>query len=392
MATGSTSVDVFRDLVNNTNSTVFTGPDQIINDATLHRNYFTRFEHSGGDRSKMMQAGPNIVETIFLSGVQRATFYSPDADSFSYQRDDVLSNWLIPWRFLFTHKTWTDHEIVLNTGGLSGGALKDKLKSIDKGKDMAVITDLVDTLESTAWAPPSATQMEAVTGKKPNSILCFVTELSSGLPPGYATAGTTTVQNIAPGTYSNWKNQRASYTDLPKVGTDLFRAMSQGMRQSEWHQMPYRPDLSTGPDLNGFCWFTDNEGVMNYEDSLRLSQDEFKNGSSGQDPHYGMPTFRGAPVKYVSALDGASVWPTGSGGALSTSADTTNSNAGPRYVGLTAEHIKCVWHSGMYMRKKPSFNPDDQPHVNVQTLDTWLNRVCTSRRRQCIVYPSANLS
>jgi hypothetical protein len=390
--TGTTNVDIFRDLITGTTSTVYTGPEQIVNDATRFQNYYTRFELSGGKSGDLIQAGPEIIDHILLSVPQVAQFYNPDNGTFSYQRHDVLSNWTLKWRFLFTHWTYTDHEIVLNTGGLTGGALKEKLKEIRRGKEMANVTDLVDTIEATAWAAPNASTMEEATGTQPHSNLCFITELATGLPTGYTTAGATTVMGINPATKTNWTNQRQTYADLPKADTDLFRAFSLGTRKAMWQQLPYKAEMSQGPKVNGFTFFTDSEGLANYEDSLRLAQDEFKNGSSGQDPDYGAPTFRGIPFIYIAALDGAAVWPTGASGAAATSATTTNSNAGPRYLGMTREHIKCVWHSAMYMHAHPEIRPDSQPHVHVMPTDTWLNRVCTSRRRHLIVYPSANLS
>lgn len=390
--TGSTNVDIFRDLVTVTSSTTFTGPEQIINDATQHQNYFTRFELSGGDRGSVIQAGPNIIDQIILDVPQVAQFYDPNAATFAYQRSDVLSSWSIPWRFLFTHYTFTNHEIILNTGGLTGGKLKEKLKDIRKVKETACITDLVDTLEATAWAPPSGAQMEDVAGKQPHSILCFVSELSSGLPPGYAASGHSTVMGINPASKTSWKNQVSTYTDLPKVGTDLFSALSRGVRSAMWSQLPYQPQLSQQSTTNGFTFYTDTLGMDRYEESLRINQDEFKNGSNGQDPHYGAPTFRGIPFVYISSMDGAALWPTGTAGALSTSTDTTNSNAGSRYVGLTRDHIKCVWNSAVYMQAMPEIIPENQPHVHVMPKDTWMNRVCRSRRRHLVVAPSANLS
>lgn len=383
-------VDVFADMVMSTSSTVFSGAEQIVNDAQRHRNYYTRFEHSGGDKSKMVQGGPNIFDTIFLNATPRSRFYNPSNDTFSYLRADVLTSWQIAWRYNFTHMAWTDHEILHNVNSLSGQARTLKYKSIRKAKDLDVYTDLIDTIEATAWAAPVQTTMETATGTQPYSVLAFCNEGTAGA--GELPTWTTTVQNISSTTYPNWLPQRASYADLPKVGTDLFEAFSTAQHKAKWEAMPYRGDASTPSSVSEMSWFTALDGLVNYETSLRLNQDEFKNGSNGQDPHYGAPTFRGRPIIYVSALDGAAVWPTGTAGALATSATTTNSNAGPRYVGLNNEHVKCVWHSDRYMVKLAPMRPTDQPFTTVVPMDTWTNRVCSSRRRQACVFPSATLT
>jgi len=387
--TTTSNVDVFKDLILGTTSTVYTGPDKLINDATRFQTYFSRFEMQGGKMGDVIQAGPEIIDQILLDVPQRAQFYNPNNGSFNYQRDDVLSQWKVNWRFLFTHKTWTEHEIILNTGGLTGGALREKLKSILKAKDMACATDLVDTIEETAFAAPSSTEMEGQEGSRPYSVLAFVSELSSGLPPGW---GSSTVMGINPSSKTNWKNARQTYSDLPKVGTDLFAALSQGVRKVNYQAQPWKSGMSQENAISEFTFFTSNLGLSNYEESLRINQDEFRNGSAGQDPHYGKPTFRGIPFDYVASLDGAAVWPTGSAGALSTETDTTNSNAGPRYVGITRTHMKCMWHSARFMQPMDEIRPENQPHVHVMPMDTWLQRVCTSRRRQLVIYPSANLS
>lgn len=388
--TTTSNVDVFRDLILGTTSTNYSGPEALINDATRFQTYYSRFEMAGAKFGETIQATGEIIDQILLDVPQRAQFYDPAAGTFAYQRDDVLTQWTTNWKFLLTHMTWTEHEIILNTGSLTGGALKETLKKLLKAKDMACSTDLVDTVEASAWAPPSASTMEAKNGMQPYSVLAFVSELTTGLPPNWT--GYTTVMGISPTAKPNWKNATQGYTDLPKVGTDLFPALSQACRKVNYQPQPWKGGNTQENALADFTFFTSNLGITNYEDSLRINQDEFRNGSSGQDPHYGMPTFRGIPFDYVAALDNAAVWPTGGGGTLGVETATTNSNAGPRYVGLTRKHIKCVWHANRFMHRMDEIRPENQPHVHVVPTDTWMQRLATSRRRHVIVHPSSNLA
>lgn len=377
---------VFRDLMGSTGPTAYGSADKLVNDAQRYNSYWTRFEHSGGSMSERIQAGPSIIARILLSVTRRARTYNPDKDTFQYRRSDVLDGWQIAWRHVFTYLPWTEHEIIKNVQGLSGKTRTVKYAEIKKVKEMDVFTDLIDFMESLALGVPNAASMESQDGEDPYSVFAFVNEFTNGLFPGF-----TTVQGIDPALKSGWRPVKQAYAELPKVGWDLFPALMMATARARWNEMPYKPELST-PDDDEELIGTTLKGLSNYEEGLRVNQDEFRGNHGPQDPHYGKPTFRGKPIMWFSAMDGLAIHPTGSAGAPSTEDDTTNNNAGARYFGFKNKFLRCVYHAERYMHKGEVMTPTEQPFARVLPYDTWVNRICTSRRRLWCVHPSATLT
>ena len=217
-------------------------------------------------------------------------------------------------------------------------------------------------------------------------MFAFVNEFTNGLFPGFST-----VQGIDPALKPGWRPVQGTYAELPKVGWDLFPSLLMATSRSRWDEMPYKPEHSTVETENEIIG-TDLQGFANYEEGLRVNQDQFRGEGGPQDPTYGRPKFRGKPVIWFSAMDGLAIHPTGSAGAPSTATDTTNSKAGPRYFGWKNQFLRCVYHAERYMHKGEVMTPTEQPFARVLPYDTWVNRICTSRRRLWVVGPSATLT
>jgi hypothetical protein len=71
--------------------------------------------------------------------------------------------------------------------------------------------------------------------------------------------------------------------------------------------------------------------------------------------------------------------------------ESTADIAGPRYPILSRKHIQWIMHSlyNFYMWEPRS--PSRQWDVEITPISTLHNRICRSRRKMAIVYPTADI-
>lgn len=388
--TGS-ALEVFTDFMTVTGPAFLKGPEDVINEAVKNTYTLPRFIE-GKSMSDMLQGGNSIKDTIFFNDDSNYQHYKPNAE-FTYRNPQVLTEWSIPWRFTKDEMTWTDHEVGLNTGELSEGARFHKYKTLKRTKEQNLWSGFMNGMEDDLWAAPDATTMEATSGTAPYSIPCFINEFSDGVSGAGHYSGWTTVQGIDPDPTAGeakWNNRLQNYAQSPQVGWDLFPAFSKMFYQLRFDRLPKMGHLSDPTSVPNFI-ATSLTGIANYEDGLRQNQDLFVT-SGRQDPSYNHPRFRGIDVVYIANLDTAAIFPTGSGGALSTELDTAGTtNAGPRYFWINGRYMLKVFHRERYFYKKAPFSPSRQPFTKIMIVDCWHNLVCRSRRRHGIVVPSADI-
>jgi hypothetical protein len=360
----------------------------------------------GHSMEDMLQGGSTIKDTIYFKVKSTYKRYHPNR-SFTYENKQTGTTWEIPWRFAEVDVSWTEHEIGLNTGQLSSGAKFHRFKNLMRQKMQNLWSDACNAIDDEYWAVPDTTTMESTTGKEPYSIPVYLNEYDDGLPIGDDRPGGawTTVMGISPTAAEvddKWTPEQQTYTEGAVAGTDMFPAMSRTFHKLRFDRLPKKPEYSdktTSPHFIG-CSL---QGLVNYEDALRLNQDQFK-GAGRQDPDYDRPTFRGVPLDYISALDDAVIYPTGENTGdltanLGKEADTTNTstnsnagNAGPRYYFINGEYMRQVFHNERYFYMLKPIQPSEQPFNRVQIVDMWNNLVCRSRRRHGILYPAKDIT
>lgn len=407
------ALDTFGDFMLSTGPAFFTGPEDVINEAVKHT-YLLRRILKGKDMAETLQGGSTIKDIIFFDEDSTYETYKPNP-SFTYRNPQVLTEHEIDWRFSKADMVWTDHEIALNTGDMSKTARFHKYKTLKRVKEQNLWTSIMNGMEDELWAQPpaDATEAEDTDGSVVYSIPMSVTDYGWDSASATDTTATitaadnhpvdwTTVQGINPATEAKWTNWVEFYANAPtNTVFDLFPAMSRMWHRLRFDQLPMRPDLSDATSVPQFIACS-LEGLTNYEDMLRQSQDAFVMAGR-QDPAYNHPTFRGIDLLYVSTLDTAQIYAGDNDPASGTYVDeSTNTKAefgsgtvirnGPRYWFINGKYLNKIFHRDRYFYKKPPFSPSQQPFTHVMIVDCWHNLFNRSRRRHGIISPSRVLA
>ncbi len=394
-ATGS-SITVFLDFLNTTGISIFSGVNDIVNDA-MRQTYMLKYFMAGKTAQELLQGGSTINDDIYLTADSSAVDYNVNTE-FDYRIRDVLQQWSIPWRFTSDHYAFTEHQIELNTGNLATGARHHMYKSYKRSMEQNLATGLINFLDDHFYAQPSTADMEAATGLQPYSIIPFIHEnsfvaLATGATVGYAGTipaaldlnGTvwTTIMGINPAVETGWQNPVALYSTYGNAaaGADIFDAFEGLYTLLHFDALPWRPEMGKASMLAGGNAFiaASLKGKTNYVKSLISSKDSFLQHN---DPSIPGPQYMGVPMVYIRRKDTAVVYPTAAAAGASTEEDQAGAdNAGPRYEFINTNFTKKVFHSRRYMYVKPPFFPDHQPFNLIVIADTWHNNFSRSRLR-----------
>lgn len=369
------------------------GADKLINELDTQRFTFSRIKSGAPSVEDMVQGGTSITDRVLLDFVSTTRRINP-ATKIDYTNQQTGINWSVPWAFQVSDTSWTDQELDLNNE-LQAKYRAQKYKDVMRQKHQVVWSDICEHQESEFWAVPDYDYMEAtaVPGgepRRPQSLLCFNNEFSTGVFPSYATP---TIQQINTANNPKWKPQRKGYTydggssgDTLSIFTSMFE-LWQRLQFDPLPKMPEYSDKTTTPHVI----FTQLAGLTNYEHSLRVNQDYFRGRGSGQDPAYPGPTYMGLPIQWLDTLDSVEAYPTGVADALSTYDDTANVGpdhwGGPRYHFYNFQYIRWVAHA------RHHFNPSAPIalpyHVETlgQQFTLWNNVYAKSLRRQGTLYP-----
>ncbi len=387
---GST-LDEFTTLMNSQGSAWVSGPEHLINEATLHTYTLPRVT-SGNSMMDMVQGGDQITDTIFLDVKGTYRRYNPN-ESFNYRNPQTGTTWTRPWAFGTAHISWNKQEVGLNKEKMTGKYRAQKYKKVMTQKRQNMWTDVCNSIEAEFWAQPDYDTMEAATVptgqvRAPMSIPCVVNEFTNGVPAGWTGNN---IQTIDASANAAWRPYQGTYTySSASAATTrpLFAALSKAMHSVRFERLPKHGEYSDSPTDPRFiaCSLT---GMVNYEEALRGNQDEFRGmgKTSGQDPHYDGPTFRGVELVYLSTLDNASLYDDGSSGFEQESAANFT---GPRYYIINGSYLRFYVHDENYCVMEEALTPTDKPFSRVMNMDLWNNTAALSRRRHGILSPSAN--
>lgn len=383
------SVSAFGNYLVNTREARLTGPKEILNELTKNTYLFAEMAR-GRDGGVAIQSGTEISDTVKISPFSNSRNYAP-GDQRTTTRGATDKRIFVPWRFTETDRPYTEAEIDLNEGDEF-----TQFKNLEMSLMMDLHTDHINYNEDSLWRLPDATAMEnrnAGVGLPQYSIPCFITE-SGGVPPTN-TAAWTTLAQINPSTEINWRSKVATYDaanpDDPTNG--LFAAFDKMLPQLEFIVPGGFEKYMQSDDLRAMKCVTNLDGINLFQSLLRAANNETRAGP--QDPAYGMPQFKGIPIKYIAALDTAPLDETGStiGTPTVTPVAGTYQNQAyptgkPRFFFINAKFLKIVFHAKHMMRETDPISGGVLQRDTMSVfVESWWNLFPKSRRRNGLIRP-----
>lgn len=373
------------------------GPETIINDAqarTFLLGWMTR-----GDRGmkRMLHNGKRIQENMILE----------DARTFKYHRIGATQEWTNPqqlrqvevdWRYAIDHMTWARQEIILNERIRYGNKEQVFCAFVDilRLKEMVMYTSTWNGMDGSLFTKPTlATMGDSPTSNEPtvNSLFYWINEDTNGLFNPRSSAVFTTVGGIDPTAvgYESFVPVQQTYsTEAINTIGNILSAFDRTWKLIRFEKPPSMQEYFTDPRYNNQLIITSSAGHTVYSQLIRQHTAEgFHNIAGSQDPAIPDPQYFGIPVVWQVGMDNADVYQDVAG------TDTTTEGLarliGPRFIWLNTNFLYPCFHDEVYMSKdKPrqSYNNVDE---YVMPVSTWWQTLCTSRQRQAIVSPSADL-
>lgn len=406
-----TPAQMFSDFIESTGPLYITTPDGVINDAQRNNTY-SFGALMGGDRGmkKMLGGGSQInFETTFETGA-RTRFHQPGATQ-NWSMPQKLVKGRAAWRYLITDMTWNLQTVELNEGDSSEEGRFQQFVDLKRSIEQRMWTDKWDFLEEHIWSEPDFTEMESLAGGdlgKMYTVPAFVNNWTNGLYNNSGAAGTawTTIEGIDPSTatkgqnrfvpnsvlYSNMGTNASSDSSL--AARSILGAFEKMWKKVHFEKPPTMGEYFSNPAYNNQQIFTSPEGQTAYTSFLRMNQDLFVI-EGRQDPAYPDPAFNFIPVKYVNALTTAPLYPnhTTIASATDNVSEATSGNGitGPRFYWINSNYLYPVFHKTYFFLRGKVREHFNDPDTFVVPVRTWGNLVCTSRRRQGIVSPTADL-
>lgn len=385
------ALNQFADFVEATGPLYVSGPRHVINEAVKNTYSFGRL-CNGTSIKKMLRGGNQIRESVFFDDDSTFEFYLPSA-THSWRNPQVLTKVTSYYRYAMDHMMWVDQEI-LNNDAMSGGNPDAKFHAyvdLYEQKAARMWTSIWNGLENALWAAPVSGTMEAEAGKVPYSIPAFINEDTNGLFDPQASSAWTTVHGLDPtdtaNSYDKWIPQTETYSSatVGNIGTIL------GAFDVMWHKVKFeRPPTHAqyweNPALNKQMILTSQVGRKAFMHLLREGQDHFVAGP--QDPAYTDPQYHGVAVSWVSELDTAALYDSGSSTVVS---EATADLQGPRFYWVNGNYLYPVFHKSRYFYQHQVSYQHQVPDTWVAPVAIWYNLLCTSRQRQGIVSPSTDL-
>lgn len=399
----------FNDINLITGPAVLNSRDDFPNEAQ-ERSYLTGFfltnalDLQGGKRPEMF---------VMKDDGSTATNNLPSAMR-SVSDPQVMAQLVTEWRL--TEDVMAPNVIMraLNEGG--GGSMEARyhqMMSEKKKEEQRLATSYCNKFEADWFAQPNATTQQGTSGATdPDPFWMYVNEYGAdglifdstdasfpsqtGLP-----AGVTTICGRDPVVdkwYRAWQIPYSGTVDTSTVnpgGHLLIQAFKKACNLVQYGPLPWRkehsdqntakynPDYVVPVSING-------DALIH---TLAASNSNFFR-SAPNDPYFPNLSFAGIPFLPCSWMDKAKVYPTSGTTAPAVGAgatETTAANGGPRFPFLSRRQIKWVMHStyNFYMWEPRS--PSRQWDVEISPVSTLHNRICRSRRKLAIVYPSDDI-
>ncbi len=381
------ALSLFGDLVLTTGPAIYSSAEKVVNELAKNTYLLKRFL-KGVDPSEVLQGGSTIKDQIFLDMTSTYEQVLPNEDS-NFTNPQVLTEWEINWRYGQDHMSWTDQQIELNEG-LTKPARHQQYKRHKRTIEQRMWTSMLNGMEDELFATPNANTMEAAGGRAPYSLPCFINEETNGLFGSVTTAtpgGTwTTIEGIAPATYTRWKCQQEAYTNFDaNDAANVFAAFDSMFWDVHFEAPGTKEEYFENPRLYRQFIACSKAGITKYQQLLRASNDRLVLFSE-QDPAYMRPSYAGIDLVYVANLDTASLY-SKSGATTTTGTEAQGDESLPRYYWINATYMRPCYHSRFYMRPIREIIPERQVNAHIVPVQCWHNYPCQSLQRQGMVYP-----
>lgn len=375
------------DFIATQGSTYIDSPTKLINEVTIQSPSLADFLR-GAMGAKTIQGGKDIRFQRFAEETSLTQDYSSGLEKLPLPNPQVVSEGVEYWRFTTTPQVWPDELLDLEVSTSESmearyRKIKDKMEVLDQ----VVFTDAIKKHEADLWRPANITMMNGAGAKQSLSIPVFVSEQAwaTRIGAGGDWNGTNeTIHGIDPATDTTYDNYRATYASA----AGLFGGMDDVLLSLHWKPMPFRPQVGE-PDSNYNKVYTNKFGKLLHMAQTRASNSDLLGGSNRSDAAYVSPLYAGMPVEYVSELDTSAAFPANGGGYTTMGAADL---AGPRFFFLNTKYISKIWHSDRFFDKKRSATSLETPYANAIHIRTYHNMICTSRKRQGILSPSADIT
>lgn len=257
----------------------------------------------------------------------------------------------------------------------------------------AVEQDLVvahwEGLEDLLFARPASATMESVTIQNGDcySLLAYISEnTSTWLPPSTVWSASTVAQ-LSPATYSNWRPAQRSYdSSNPSHPTSgVFSAFGKACNDINFTAPSGAKtgDAYNASGIEKLMIWTNADGQNVYSDLLRSGQDSFRGSGSGSDPAYMDPMYYGKRVRKARSL---------TDNLLDESAGAYTGNAYPagkaRYFFVNGNHTFMAFHAKKMMQRYDKDGGSRQPDTQTFFMESYVQLLCNARNRNAVVYPA----
>jgi hypothetical protein len=283
------------------------------------------------------------------------TAYTGLFDVDTHTVESVMTNAQVPWSMQKNNFTFDVREKIFQGGDVT------KIVDYVKVREHSMYTDFFEFMEKAMWTSPANA---SITPTPINGIPYYIVKNSSTTPGfnGGAPTGHTTVANLSPTTYANWRNWTFVYSQPSR--TDLVRKVLEATEKTHFQAAHSYAELDGGmPDWVIYTTFS----VWNALKELQ----EGRNDNLGNDVGYmsGKLVINGIPVRWVPALTSGDV------------ADTSN----PVY-GVNWRKLKFFFQRGMNMVRSKPIRSADSHNVQHVYLDNSCNYKMTDRRSSFVGY------
>lgn len=336
----------------------------------------------GQDPGKLIRGGGYVEDMAILGTGGAARWYRP-SEVRSPSNGEGTANYRYNFRFAEADKSWNQQQIKAQAGGDN----LTKFKNFRKVLDMQLHTAMCNFLETAFWAPPDANLMESLAptdGKgAAYSFPALVNHSTNTLPVANSTSGSsafTTIGNISPATNANWQNQVGTYNsgNLDSATDGLFTAFDSMTMDIGFESVPGFSAFRDTTEFAKLGIFTNKQGRMKFIGQVRDRNCDLRAGP--QDPAYGNPVWNGVPVEFVEQLNTALVDP-------SANYTTAYPDSKPPFWFLNFNFIEIAFQQDAFMSKVGPVNGGrTQPDTDTMFINTHPAVICSSRRRQGVLY------
>jgi hypothetical protein len=413
MAASGVPLSGYSDMWALTGPAVLHGPGDFPNEAS-ERRYITEFFLKG---TMNLDGGKRAEDYIMKDDGSTAANALPGAVR-STEMPQVMAQVSADWR-LTEDYIQVNHIIrAINEGGGSTEARYHQFKSEQKKEEKRLATSYCNKFETDWFAQPNSSTMDGaatVGAIDPYPFWTFVNEYGAdgtiydsvdasmpqgtGLPNGF-----TTICGINPTTNKWYRPWQIPYgadgdittTTVNPAGHSWISGMTRLMTLTGYGPLPWRAGEATQNDpgySSDYIMPVSTNGRA-FVHKLSISNHQFFQSPKANDPFFGQLYFNGIPIVAHPGMDKAAVYPTSShtapvfgAGVVETAADI----AGPRFPLLSREHIAWFFHSKFNFYFWPEKNPARQWDTTIYPISTLHNRICRSRRKMGILYPSADI-